>query len=142
MLYSKIARRDAEKCYIVVKNVSGSTITAGYHVTFDVSTNVDGVRVTQASSFDLGCYAGCVDKDLVNNGYGLVQIFGFRSAAYVCTSGATVSGEKLVPTADVWSLAAGGLSTGTAAPFAILCQAVASAASSTSVNKKIFIRAI
>jgi len=142
MLFKRISRSDAETAFIVVKNVSGSSITAGYHVTFDVSTNVDGVRVTQCSTFDMGAYAGCIDATLANNGYGLCQVYGYRSAGYVCTSGLTNSGEKLVPTEDVWSLEAGGASDGTAAPFAFLCQKVASVASSTSANKKIFIRAI
>jgi hypothetical protein len=67
MLFKRISRTDAEKIYIVVQNVSGSTVTAGYHVVFDVSTTGDGIRVTQASSFDLQAYAGCADADIVDD---------------------------------------------------------------------------
>lgn len=143
MLFKRISRTDAEKIYIVVQNVSGSTVTAGYHVVFDVSTNVDGVRVTQASSFDLQAYAGCADADIADSGYGLVQVYGYRAAGYICCSGVTASGDNLGPTADVWSLEANSIVAATGyKAFAFICQTVASATQSTSANKKIFIRAL
>lgn len=143
MLFKRISRSDAETAFIVVKNVSGSTMTAGYHCVFDVSTNTDGVRVTQCSSFDLNAYAGCVDADLSNNDYGLVQVYGYRGAGYVCASGAVTSGENLVPTADVWSMACSASATTSGyKAFGFICQAIASATQSTSANKKIFIRAL
>ena len=58
MLFKRISRTAAETVFAVVKNVSGSTMTAGYSGVFDVGASVDGVRVTQASSTDLQAYAG------------------------------------------------------------------------------------
>ena len=143
MLFKRISRSDAETAFIVVKNVSGSTMTAGYHCVFDVSTDADGVRVTQCSSFDLQAYAGCVDADIANGGYGLVQVFGYRAAGYVCSSRIQNSGDNLGPTADVWSLESSSIAATTGfKAFAFICETVASATESTSANKRIFIRAL
>ena len=46
MLFKRISRTDAETIFIIVQNVSGSTLTAGYGCVFDTSASVDGVRVT------------------------------------------------------------------------------------------------
>lgn len=143
MLFKRISRSDAETAFIVVKNVSSSTMTAGYSCVFDVGTNADGVRVTQCSSFDLNAYAGVVDATLANNGYGLVQVYGYRAAGYVCASGLVASGENLCPTADVWSLAAyASAATSGFKAFGFICETIASATQSTSANKRIFIRAL
>jgi len=143
MLFKRISRSDAETAFIVVKNVSTSTMTAGYHCVFDVSTNADGVRVTQCSSFDLNAYAGCADADIANNGYGLVQVYGYRAAGLVIASGLVNSGENLMPEADKWSLTctAAATSSGYKA-FGFICETIASATQSTSANKRIFIRAL
>ena len=67
MLFKRVSRSEPEKVFIVAKNVSGSTATAGYSLVFDVGASVDGVRVTQASATDLQAYAGVADSDIANN---------------------------------------------------------------------------
>ena len=143
MLFKRISRSDAETAFIVVKNVSTSTMTAGYHCVFDVSTSADGVRVTQVSSFDLNAYAGCVDADIANNGYGLAQVYGYRSAGFVYSSGIVTSGMNLMTVADKWGLyaTASAVTSGFKA-FGFMCEGITSANASTTANKRIFIRAL
>lgn len=143
MLFKRISRDNAEVCYIVVKNVSGSTMTAGYSGVFDVGANVDGVRVTQASSTDLQAYAGVADSDIDNNAYGLMQVYGYRASAYIYSStGSSASGDELTVVAAEWGLTPQATS-GDAKSFGFLCEAVsASSSSQYHTTAKAFIRAL
>jgi hypothetical protein len=72
-----------------------------------------------------------------------VQVYGYRAAGFICGSGISASGDNLGPTADKWSLEASSIVAATGyKAFAFLCQTVGSQASSTEVNKQIFIRAL
>ena len=81
MLFKRISRASAETVFIVVQNVSGSTVTAGYSVVFDTDTSADGVRVSQADASDLQAFAGVADADIASSAFGLLQVYGYRSAA-------------------------------------------------------------
>ena len=143
MLFKRISRTDAEKMYIVVQNVSGSTMTQGYSCVFDVSASIDGVRVTQASSTDLQAYAGVADADIANSGYGLIQVYGYRSAVSIYSSaGSSAAGDVLFPVADQWGIKPA--ATATTKHFAFLCEAITASASSSTYNckAKAFIRAL
>src|SRR5512147_1746249 len=104
MLVQRINRDGAEKVFIICKNVSGSTMTAGYAVVFDTGASVDGVRVTKASSTDVQAFAGVVDADIASNAYGKIQVYGYRSSAYIYSSaGDSVTGDNLTCVAD-WGM--------------------------------------
>jgi len=143
MLFQRINRSDAEKVFIIAQNVSGSTMTAGYSCVFDTGASVDGVRVTKASSTDLQAFAGVADADIANNAYGKVQIYGYRSSAYIYSSaGDSVTGDSLSCVAD-WGLTPiTGL--GTSKAFGFLCEAVSSSSASSQyhLTAKVFIRAL
>jgi hypothetical protein len=143
MLFKRISRDNAEVAYVVVKNVSGSTMTAGYSGVFDVGASTDGVRVTQASSTDLQAYAGVADSDIANNAYGLVQVYGYRSSLYIYSStGSSVAGDELTVVANEWGLTPQATS-GDAKSFGFLCEAVsASSSSQYHTTAKGFIRAL
>ena len=143
MLFKRISRSTAETVFIVCQNVSGTSLTAGYNVVFDVGGSVNGVRVTQCSSTDLQAYAGCADATIANNAYGLVQVYGYRAAVYVYSStGTSASGDELITTADSWALTCQATSAD-AKSFGFLCAAVSGSASSQYlVNSKAFIRAL
>jgi hypothetical protein len=143
MLFKRINRDSAETCFIVVKNVSGSTMTAGYAAVFDTSASVDGVRVTQASTTDLAAFAGVIDADLADSAYGLCQVYGYRASASVYSStGSSVVGDVLAPVGDSWGLTPSATS-GTAIGVGFLCEAVAGSSSSRyNTTKKVFIRAL
>lgn len=143
MLFKRVSRSQAETVFIVVKNVSGSTITAGYSCVFDVGASADGVRVTQASAADLQAYAGVADSSIANNAYGLVQVYGYRSSAYIYSStGSSVGGDNLTPVAAEWGITPSA-TVGTAKAFAHLMAAVtASSSSRYNTTAAIFIRAL
>ena len=143
MLFKRINRTLAETVFMVVKNVSGSTITAGYSCVFDVGSSVDGVRVTQASSTDLQAYAGVADADIADTAYVRIQVWGYRASAYIYSSvGTSAIGDNLNPKAAQWGLEP---VTGAGAykAFAFLCEAItASSSSSYKTTAKVFIRAL
>jgi len=143
MLFKRISRSTAETIFIVVKNVSGSTLTAGYSCVFDVGASVDGVRVTQASATDLQAYAGVADADIANGDYGLVQIYGYRSSVYVYSStGTSAAGDELLTVAAEWGLTPQTTSAD-AKSWGFLCEAVAGSSSSRyHTTAKAFIRAL
>ena len=143
MLFKRVSRAQAETVFIVAKNVSGSTLTAGYTCVFDVGASVDGVRVTQASAADLNAYAGVADSSLADGAYGLVQVYGYRSSAYVKTSaGANDSGSPLKPVAGAWASEVFA-PTATAKAFGFLCEALSASSSSQYLTTaKVFIRAL
>jgi hypothetical protein len=143
MLFKRISRANAETAFIVVKNVSGSTITANYNCVFDVGSSVDGVRVSQADTADLQAYAGCADADIANNAYGLVQVYGYRASVYLYSStGSSASGDNLNVVNSDWGLTPAS-SVGTSKAFGFLCEAVSGSTSSQyHLNAKGFIRAL
>ena len=143
MIFKRISRTNPEVAYIVCKNVSGSTMTAGYSGVFDVGASADGVRITQASSTDLQAYAGVANADIANNDYGLIQVYGYRASAYIYSStGSSASGDELTVVAAEWGLTPQATS-GDAKSFGFLCAAVAASSSSQfHTTAAVFIRAL
>jgi len=128
---------------MIVQNVSGSTVTAGYSVVFDTGGSVDGVRVTKPETTDMQAFAGVADEDIANSGYGRIQVYGYRSSAYIYSStGSSATGDNLTVIGDIWGLTPA-TSIGTSKAFAFICEAVtASSSSQFYTTKKIFIRAL
>ena len=143
MLFKRISRTDAEKIYIVVYNASGSTITQGYGCCFDVGASVDGVRVTKCETTDMQAFAGVADSNIASTAYGLVQVYGYRSAVSIFAStGSSATGDNLVVVGDRWGLTPA-TSVGTAKAFGFLCEAITASSSSQFETKaKAFIRAL
>ncbi len=143
MLFKRVSRAAAEQVFVVVKNVSGSTITAGYSCVFDVSSSVDGVRVTQAGSANLQGYAGVADADIADSAYGLIQVYGYRSSVYIYSStGSSAAGDNLTVVASKWGLTPA-TTAGASKAFGFLCEAItASTSSQYHLNAKAFIRAL
>jgi hypothetical protein len=143
MLFKRVSRAAAEQIFIVVKNVCGSTITAGYATVFDCGASVDGVRVTKPETTDMQAFAGIADADIASNEYGLAQVYGYRSSVYIYSStGSSVTGDNLTVVGDEWGMTPAA-SVGTSKAFGFLCEAVAlSTSSQYHTTKKAFIRAL
>lgn len=143
MIFKRVGRTSAEKVYMVVQNVSGSTLTQGYSCVFDTGANVDGVRVTQASTTDVQAYAGVADSSIANNDYGLIQVYGYNPSIYIYSStGSSATGDNLVAVGANWGVTPA-TSVGTAKAFGFLCQAItASSSSQYYTTAKAFIRAL
>lgn len=146
MLFKRISRASAETVFVVAKNVSGSTATAGYHVVWDVGASADGVRVTQASTADLNAYAGIADSDIANNAYGLLQVYGYRSSAYIYSSaGSSVAGTTYTVIDSDWGVtpSAASASSGVNKAFGFMAAAVtASSSSQFHTTAAVFVRAL
>jgi hypothetical protein len=145
MLFKRISRSAPEQIFVVAKNVSGSTVTSGYTVVWDVSSP-DGVAVTMATTATLQCFAGVADADIANGAYGLLQVYGYRSSAYVVRSTAKVSaaGVNLETVNSQWALMPNEASTGTAKAFAFICETITSTSGTADswTTAKIFIRGL
>jgi hypothetical protein len=145
MLFKRVSRSAAEQIFVVVQNVSGGTLTAGYSCCWEL-TSPDGVRVTQAATAFLQAFAGVADADIANNGYGLIQVYGYRSSAYISRSNvaASAAGVECELLNGNWGLSpvGGAVSSGQTKAFAFLCEAVTSSASASYTTAKVFIRAL
>lgn len=143
MLFKRISRSNAETVFVVVKNVSGSTITAGYACVFDVGSSVDGVRVTQSDSEDLQAFAGLADADISNGDYGLVQVYGYRSSGRIWySSTARTAGNPLGVKAATWCMDADYATTDDGKYFGFLCADRAASSASSQIMTKVFVRAL
>jgi hypothetical protein len=143
MLFKRISRASPEVVFVVAKNVSGGTLTAGYSCVWDTGASADGVRVTQATTAALQAYAGVADSDIANNDYGLLQVYGYRSSIRIYSStGSSVAGDNLTVVNAQWGLTPAA-SVGTSKAFGFLCAAVtASSSSQFLTTAAAFIRAL
>jgi hypothetical protein len=89
-----INQKDPEKEFILCKNVSGTTLSAGAAVYFDTASATDGFAVSGARTSQKFMFAGIVDKAIDSGKTGLVQTYGIASA-YVQWSGALTAGAQL-----------------------------------------------
>lgn len=82
MNIQRVNRTDAEKVFLNVHNVAGATATTGRGLVFVggapaeiVST--DGVQVVLSTDASMPSFAGIANQDIPDDGYGLVQAWGF-----------------------------------------------------------------
>lgn len=88
MLFQRVNRSDPEKVFIVAKNsYSSASLTNGQWVIWDWTTDIDGVGVTLATATENVAggtdVAGCVAETIAAGSYGLIQVYGYHSAARV-----------------------------------------------------------
>ena len=84
MLFQRIKRSDPEKIFVIAKNsYSTASLTNGQWVRWDHDSDCDGVGVTVGSE-DVGTSAAGVAAETIAAGeYGLIQVYGYHSAARV-----------------------------------------------------------
>jgi hypothetical protein len=142
MLFQRVNRSDAEKVFTVVQNVAGATITAGYACVWDGSSP-DGVRVTKPVTATLSLFVGLANSSIADSSYGLVQVYGYKSQAYLTndTSTAVAIGDILVPVNAQWYLDYSAASDGKSG-FVYAGQTFATNTTPAAANKKVFIRAL
>jgi hypothetical protein len=142
MLFQRVNRTDAEKVFIIVQNVSAATVTAGYSVVWD-GTAPDGVRVSKPASATLSLFVGIANSDIADSSYGLVQVYGYKSQAYLTndTSTAVAIGDILVPVNAQWYLDYSAASDGKSG-FVYAGQTFGTQTTPAALNKKVFIRAL
>ena len=94
MYSQRINRDDPEKIFINVQCVYTTGLVAGDVCCFDVAT-YDGVRVTGPATANLGMVAGVAAETIANNGFGLVQCWGYRDDVDVDGTTALAAGDVL-----------------------------------------------
>ena len=96
MQIQQLNRTDAEKVYVVVKNLNATTATTGFGMRIVggaaaeiVST--DGVGAVFSADAAMAQFAGIAAEDIAVNGYGRVQAYGYvNSIAYSAIADTTV----------------------------------------------------
>lgn len=143
MIFKQSNRTDAEAVFIVCRNISAATVSAGAPVEWDVVSVTDGNSVTQSKSGSrAGLFAGINDASLADSAYGLVQVYGFRTSAWVSgTTSANQSeaGSFLVPVSGYLDNATMSAATTSGHVFVSLMETIAT----TAVQQaNVFIRAL
>lgn len=143
MLFQRINRDDAERAFVIVRNVAGATVTAHYPVVLDISASVDGVRVSKPATATLSLFMGVSVRDILDSGYDLIQAYGYKASAFITndTSVAIAAGDILIPVNAQWYLARSAASDGKSG-FIYAAEAFATATTPAAANKKVFIRAL
>ena len=86
MLFQRIKRSDPEKIFVIAKNsYSTASLTNGQWVRWDHDDDCDGVGVTIGSADTGLSVAGVAAETIASDEYGLIQVYGYHSAARVRT---------------------------------------------------------
>uniref|UniRef100_A0A6M3L565 Uncharacterized protein n=1 Tax=viral metagenome TaxID=1070528 RepID=A0A6M3L565_9ZZZZ len=102
MIGKRINRTDPEQLFIVGYNSSAASWSNGYWVRWDYSTDVNGVGMETpaaqgAAGVGYAAVCGVVAETIASGAYGLIQVYGYHSAARVkaATGGAIAAGTAL-----------------------------------------------
>lgn len=158
MLFQQLNRTDGEKVFIICRNISAATQSAGAALYFDDVEVSDGNAVSGARTSHTWLFAGINNQSLDDDSYGLVQVYGVASAYCVlnASNSAAASGAQLIAVAsqiylkeytstDVFTATSSAAwAGGSPWNFVTLMEAFASAASATSSAslKQVFVRAM
>jgi hypothetical protein len=103
MLFQQLNRSDAEKVFIIGKNTSGSTVSAGAPLYFETDAVTDGNSVSAVNGLLEGTalFAGICHSSLPTATYGLIQTWGYRQSAYCSAASAGCAiGIPMIPVAN------------------------------------------
>jgi hypothetical protein len=92
MQFQRINRTDAEICFGIFKNVSGTTISGNYPVCFTTTSGSnDGISAVPPAASNNLTLAGVADANVANTEYGRFQAYGFRNSVAIYAHGASVT---------------------------------------------------
>ena len=102
MQIQQVNRNDAEKVYILVKNVDGTgTITTGLAVNLvPAGASIDGISAIQSTAATWKGFVGIAVQDIAVNAYGLVQSYGYCASVNISAVGSSITvtaGDTLKP---------------------------------------------
>lgn len=102
MQIQQVNRVDAEKVFILVKNVDGSgSITTGMGAQLtQLAASFDGVSSVKSAAALYNGFMGIAVQDIAINAFGLVQNWGFCNSVQVSGVGSSLSvqvGNYLIP---------------------------------------------
>lgn len=104
MQIQRVNRTDAEKVYLVIKNVSGATLTTGMGAAYvggavgEIVSSPDGVQAVAGTLAKADVFCGIAVEDIANNGYGRVQAWGYCASVLLSQEAdKTIGPSLLVP---------------------------------------------
>ena len=132
MRIQRVNRSDAEKVWINVRNMSGSTANGNSALCLDMGTTVDGISTVAPAAASFGGWVGIAHKDITDTEYGLSQIFGYRDSILLSHEGSSVTVNK----GGLMHLVTGqgGLTTSTAQALSTNCFRYVIAATAQTVS--------
>jgi len=145
MLFQRINRTDAEKVFSVLQNVQASTISQGAIAVLDITSSVNGVRVSQAAAATLGLAVGVAAESVADSAFGKFQVYGFNSQVYVTnsTNNSINAGDVLIAVASANHLASLETTAATGANgFFYAAEDFVTATTPAVAQKKAWIRAL
>lgn len=140
MQTQRINRTDAEKVFIIARNMSGATMTANGAVCLDLGTTIDGKSAIKPASASFLGFIGMADADIADTGYGRVQAWGYRDSVLLSHEGSSVTVTK----GDALHVVNGqyGLSTSTVQALSTVASKYVSAASTATVSAAAYVSGI
>jgi len=143
MLFQRINRTDTETVYTVVYNIAAAAITNGYAVVWSIATTVDGVAIGKPATATLSCLVGVAAADIADSAYGKVQVYGYKASGWVYNNQTTAiaAGDILIPMNTAWHLGWSSVGDGKSG-LIMAAESYATATTSVTANKKIFIRCL
>lgn len=93
MQIQQVNRVDAEKVFILVKNVDGTgSMTTGLGVALcPAGASVDGVSATILTAATWKGFVGVANQDIAINAFGLVQSWGFANSVQISGVGTSIT---------------------------------------------------
>lgn len=126
-----------EVVYGAFYNPSASTLPKDSMAQIDITTNADGIRISQPTTAGLIAHVGIVHAAIPTLSYGLVQTYGYRSTSKVLTTDTSqAAGLRLIAVnaQDYAASASAGDTT--------LILMESHTTSTGTVSKKVFIKAM
>lgn len=92
MQIQQLNKSDAEKVFIVVKNVEASSLTTGLGVALcEAGASIDGLSAVRSTVARAKGFAGVAVQDIPVNGFGLVQAYGYCASVQISAVGTSIT---------------------------------------------------
>lgn len=110
MQIQQVNRTDAEKIFLIIKNVEANSITTGMGAALIHTgvASIDGVQAVKVTAALAKGFVGYAVQDIASNAYGLVQCWGYCNSVQLSNSTTSVtvtSGDNLQPGAVAGTMA-------------------------------------
>lgn len=140
MLIQRVSRTDAEKVFLIMRNMSGATINANGAMCMDMGTTVDGISCIKPASASFLGWVGIADQDIADTGYGRVQAWGYRDSVLLSHEGSSVT----VTIGDALHIVNGvhGLNTSTVQALSTTASKYVICAASTTISAAAYCKGI
>jgi len=150
MVFQRVNRTDPERVFVVMRNNEGAAMIKDQTCQMELaSASIDGVRVRDMDASNEWAFMGIVDAAIADGAYGLIQVYGYRSSSIIFQTDTSIAtGVPLRPFSgvdymvSVLSTFASNTSVTLQPIFAFLGESITDQATSSTVTRKIFLRAM